>query len=152
MASKDFTPRQLLHRAIGKEAEAKMMYEIYAEKVQDEQGKNLLKELALEEAGHQQILEKIDPDRPGTFKSKKISTGEFQEFSAKTEITKESTMQEVLRYAIGEELDAFTFYDSLAEYAAEKTLQNLLHRLASEERKHKERLERLYDEMFQPEN
>lgn len=152
MAGRDFTPRQLLNRAIGKEVEAKTMYEIYADKVMDKQSKSLLRELAQEELGHKTLLENINPEKPGVFKSQSIPTGEFVEFSESPQITRQSTMQEVLRYAIGEELDAFSFYTSLVEHVGDETLRNLLNRIASEEKKHKERLERLYDEMYQPEN
>ncbi len=152
MPGTEFTPRQLLQRAIGKEVEAKTMYEIYAEKVEDRQGKSLLRELAQEELGHRQVLEKIDPEKPGVFKSQKIATGEFLEFSESPQLTPSSTMQEVLKYAIAEEIDAFNFYESLSEQAADSKLRNLLNRLASEEMKHKDRLERMYDEMYQPEN
>jgi rubrerythrin len=148
----DFTPRQLINRAIGKEAQAKAMYEIYADKAQDKQGKRLLKELAQEELGHKQILEGIDPEKPGTFASQKISTGEFTELSEQPELTKNSTMQEVLRYAIGEEMEAFSFYTSLADQASDPSLRNLLNKLAFEEKKHKEKLERMYDDIYRPEN
>ncbi len=151
MGTNDFTPRQILNRAIGKEVEAKTMYEIYAGKVEDKQSKGLLKELAQEELGHKQALEKIDPDDAGTFKTPKISRSELSGVSDRPQISKEATMQEVLKYAIAEEVDAFDFYSSLTKHAGE-SLQNLLNRLASEEKKHKQRLERLYDDMFQPEN
>ena len=35
MGYRNFTPQQILSRAIGKEEEARMMYEIYAEKVEN---------------------------------------------------------------------------------------------------------------------
>ncbi len=152
MADRNFTPRQILNRAIGKEAEAKMMYEIYAEKVEDPRSKQLLKELALEEMGHKLALEKVDPEHPGTFKSPNISSSKFSDFSERPQITKQSTMQEVLQYAIAEEQDAFNYYTSLVDYASDKKLLNLLRKLASEEKKHKQKLERMYDDMFQPEN
>jgi rubrerythrin len=152
MPGREFSPRQLLNRAIGKEVQASTMYEIYADKVEDKQGKKLLKELAREELGHKQTLEKIDPEEPGAFRSQTIPTGEFIEFSDAPAITKESTMQEVLRYAIGEELDAFNFYSSLAQQADNTTLRNLLNRIAAEEKKHKNKLEQMYDDMFQSEN
>ncbi|RJP21710.1 MAG: hypothetical protein C4520_09300 [Candidatus Abyssobacteria bacterium SURF_5] len=152
MAGKDFTPRQLINRAIGKEVEANMMYEIYAEKVEDEQGKSLLKELAREELAHKHTLEKINPEKPGAFKSQSLPTGEFIEFADRPQITKQSTMQEVLRYAIGEEMEALSFYTSLSEYAGNEEVRGLLNRIASEEKKHKDKLERMYDEMYRPEN
>ncbi|RJP75038.1 MAG: hypothetical protein C4532_01245 [Candidatus Abyssobacteria bacterium SURF_17] len=152
MGDRNFTPRQILNRAIGKEVEAKTMYEIYAQKVKEPQSKRLLEELAREELGHKHALEKINPDTPGTFKAQKISSSEFSDFSDRPKITKESTMQEVLRYAIAEEADAFNFYSSLSNYADDKKLRDLLNRLASEEQTHKQRLERMYDEMFQPDN
>jgi len=152
MGYRNFTPRQALHRAIGKEVEAQIMYEIYAGKVEDRQAKNLLEELAREELGHKLALEKIDPDHPGTFRTPEISSGELGEFFDRPEISKNATMQEVLRYAIAEETDAFTFYSSLTDYTNDKDFLDLLNRLASEEKKHKQRLEQLYDSMFQPEN
>ncbi len=152
MGNVNYTPEQILNRAIGKEIQAKTMYEIYAEKVTDAQGKSLLKELAQEELGHKQILEKVDPKNPGTFTSQSISKSDLADFSDKPEISNEATMQEVLKYAIAEELEAFDFYNSLTAYTSDETFKNLLNRLASEEKRHKQRLENLYDEMFQPEN
>ena len=152
MGHRSFTPSQLLNRAIGKEVEARMMYEIYAEKAGDRQTRELLQELAREELAHKTALEKIDPDHPGTFKAPEISGGELGEFFDRPEISKEATMREVLEYAIAEEADAFNFYSFLAGYTDDENFLNLLHRLASEEKKHKQRLERMYDDMFQPEN
>ena len=60
MGYRNFTPSQVLNRAIGKEEQAKTMYEIYAERVEDKQGRQLLQELAKEELGHKLALEKID--------------------------------------------------------------------------------------------
>lgn len=152
MAELNFTPRQILNRAIGKEEQARMMYEIYSEKVEDPKSRQLLKELAQEELRHKETLQKIDPEKPGTFKARKVSSAEFSDFSNRPQITKESTMQEVLRYAIAEEADALNFYSSIAEFATDKKLVNLLNKLAAEERGHRQKLERMYDEMFQPED
>ncbi len=152
MGYRNFTPEQILNRAIGKEEEARMMYEIYADKVEDRQSKQLLRELAKEELGHKRALEKIDPAKPGTFTAPQISSGEFGEFFDRPEISKEAGMQEVLRYAIAKEVDAFNFYDTMTKYTSDKDFLNLLNRLSSEEKRHKQKLERIYDEMFQPEN
>jgi rubrerythrin len=129
-----------------------MMYEIYAEKVEDPRSKKLFKELAQEELGHKYALEKINPDHPGAFKCPTVSSAEFSDFSNRPEISKESTMQEVLQYAIAEEQDAFNYYTSLADYASDKKLHDVLCKLAAEEKAHKQKLERMYDDMFQPEN
>jgi rubrerythrin len=152
MGYRNFTPSQLLNRAIGKEEEARMIYEIYSEKVEDAQSKKLLLELSKEELGHKLALEKIDPENPGTFTVTEISSGEFGEFFDRPKISKEAGMQEVLRFAIAEEIDAFNFYDTLTKYTKDENFLNLLNRLASEEKRHKEKLERMYDDMFQPEN
>ena len=152
MGNRNFTPRQVINRAIGMEEEARMMYEIYSEKVENAQARSLLEELAREELGHKLALEKIDPDNPGTFKSSELSSGEIGEIFDKPQISKEATMQEVLRYAISEETGAFNFYNSLAAYVADENFLNLLKKLASEEKNHKQKLERIYDDMFRPEN
>lgn len=152
MGYRNFTPSQLLNRAIGKEEEARMLYEIYADKVEDAQGKKLLRELAKEELGHKLALEKVDPENPGTFSATEISGGEFGEFFDRPAISKEATMQEVLRFAIAEETDAFSFYNALTKYTKDESFLDLLKKLAGEEKKHKQRLERMYDDMFQPEN
>lgn len=152
MGYRNFTPSQVLNRAIGKEEQAKTMYEIYAEKIGDQQGKQLLQELAKEELGHKLALEKIDPEHPGTFTATEISTGDFGEFFDRPQISKEASMQEVLRFAIAEEVDAFNFYSGMTKYTKDENLVNLLNRLAGEEKKHKQRLEQIYDDMFQAEN
>lgn len=152
MGYRNFTPQQILSRAIGKEEEARMMYEIYAEKVENRQSKELLQDLAKEELGHKLSLEKIDADKPGTFSTPEISSGEFGEFFDRPEISKEADMQEILRYAIAKEVDAFNFYTTMTKYTSDDNFLNLLNKLASEEKRHKQKLERIYDDMFQPEN
>ena len=152
MGLSNFTPSQVLNRAIGKEEEARMMYEIYAGKVEDRQSKQLLQELANEELGHKRALEKIDPAHPGTFTTQEIPSTAFGESLDRPQISKEATMQEVLKYAIAEEIDAFGFYESLTKYTEDQSFRNLLNRLASEEKQHKQKLERMYDDMSQPEN
>jgi len=152
MGYRNFTPSQILNRAIGKEEQAKTLYEMYADLVDNRQAKMLLQELAKEELGHKLALEKIDPEAPGTFEATEISSGEFGEFFDRPQIAKDSPMQDILRFAIAEEVDAFSFYNSLTKYTKDDTLVSLLNRLAGEEKKHKQRLERIYDDMFQPEN
>jgi rubrerythrin len=152
MGFTNFTPSQALSRAIGKEEEAKMIYEIYADKVEDAHSKQLLQELAKEELGHKLALEKIDPEEPGIFTAAEISTGEFGEFFDRPGLSKDATIQDVLRFAIAEEIDAYNFYETMKKYTKDENFQNLLNRLAGEEKKHKQRLERMYDSMFQPEN
>lgn len=152
MGYRNFTPSQVLNRAIGKEEEAKTIYEIYAEKVEDPQSKKLLQEMAKEELGHKRALEKVDPENPGTFTATEISSGEFGEFFDRPQLSKNASMQEVLRFAIAEEVDAFSFYNALTKYANDENFLNLLNRLAGEEKRHKQKLERMYDDMFQPEN
>jgi rubrerythrin len=152
MGFRNFTPSQLLNRAIGKEEEARTLYEIYAEKVEDPQGKKLLRELSAEELGHKRALEKVDPDNPGTFSATEISAGEFGEFFDRPAISKDATTQDVLRFAIAEEIEAFNFYNSLLAFTKDESFVNLLNKLAGEEKRHRQRLERIYDEMFQPEN
>lgn len=152
MGYRNFTPKQLLNRAIGKEQEASTLYEIYAGKVEEQSAKKLLQELSKEEIGHKLALEKIDPDDPGIFSATEISSGEFGEFFDRPQISEDATMQDVVRFAIAEEADAFNFYNSMSRYTKDENFINLLNRLASEEKKHKQKLERMYDDMFQPEN
>jgi rubrerythrin len=152
MGYRNFTPSQILNRAIGKEEQAKTLYEMYAGIVENRQAKMLLEELAKEELGHKLALEKINPEEPGVFSTTEISSGEFGEFFDRPQISKDSPMQDILRFAIAEEADAFNFYSSLAKYTKDDNLINLLNRLAGEEKRHKQRLERIYDDMFQPDN
>ncbi len=152
MGFSNFTPAQALSRAIGKEEEAKMIYEIYAQKVDDAHSRKLLEELAKEELGHKLALEKIDAEDPGIFTATEISTGEFGEFFDRPSLSKDATIQEVLRFAIAEEIDAYSFYETMKKYTKDESFASLLNRLAGEEKKHKQRLERMYDSMFQPEN
>ena len=152
MSYRNFTPSQILNRAIGKEEQARTLYEMYADMVKNRQAKMLLQELAKEELGHKLALQKIDPDNPGVFTATEISSGEFGEFFDRPEISRNSPMQDIIRFAIAEEADAFNFYSSLTKYTKDENFRNLLNRLAGEEKKHKQRLERIYDDMFQPEN
>jgi rubrerythrin len=152
MTNRTFTPSQIINRAIGKEEQANTLYEMYADLVENRQSKLILQELAQEELGHKRLLEKVDPESPGTFNATTISTVEFNEYFDRPQLSKDSSMQDVIQFAIGEEIDAFNFYNSLKKYAQDENFINLLNRLAGEEKKHKQKLERIYDDMFQPEN
>lgn len=152
MSLRTMSSREILARAIGKEQEAYLLYKLYAGRVEDYGGKVLLEDLAEEELKHKETLENFDEKRVEGSQAKKIQDVRISDFLTRGLISRDSKIQDVLIYAIKEEEDAHRFYSSWIGCLEDETVSRILERLAQEELKHKVKLERMYEELFLPED
>jgi rubrerythrin len=132
--------------AISKEQEAYDFYMDLYNKVEDKEAKSTLKYIAQEEAKHKEFLTTC---KEGQFCSAvlKLETPvdyKIVEHMEKPDIKKNIKSAEVYLIAANRELNAYNFYKSLADSHPAGDVKDLLSKMASEELKHKEKMEYLY--------
>ena len=140
------TLQSVIDLAIQKEEEAHSFYMSLRNNVEDKAAKDTLKYLADEEAGHKAFLIKckeqmscdvvLRPDMPVDYK--------VAEHLKQPDIKKNMNSEEIFLVAANRELYAYNFYKGLAELCPKGPVRDLLVKIASEEMKHKEKMEYLY--------
>ena len=145
---------KLISIAVTREEEA---YEFYMEASKQAELKSsakLLEELAQQEVGHKKkLLAALDSEVCSTFTCKNVEEFEEMDLSKyllEIPLDASSGPQDILIVAIKREEAANNFYKALSELTTSGTHRTVFETLASEEKIHKERLERMYDEQFQP--
>ena len=139
---------QLLGVAIQKEAEAQRLYENAGKRIRDPGGKKLLEELATEEGKHRAMLEGLPPEQAEQFQPDETQDSRIGDYLKPTSLDPESSVQDVLIYAIKREEAARHFYSAMAAQVKCAALKPLLKKLAAMEKSHKARLERFYEDVF----
>lgn len=133
----------IIERAIKNEEEAYDFYMALSCKVEDKEAKDTLEFLAREEKGHKEYLLKYRqagfaaPSRP-------VIDYKVAENLVKPDIQKNIESKDVYIIAANRELNAHNFYKGLAALHPAGDVHDMLERMASEELKHKEKMEYLY--------
>ena len=142
------TLKDALTFAMDKEKKANELYLLFRGKVKDEGAKALLKDLADQELGHWKMIREA------------LLTGDVEGIGAKgrdlqvsdtmveIELTADSTPQDIMVFAMQMEKKSFDFYNGLLAQYKETGLEALFSRLAREEMRHKEILEKEYETHF----
>ena len=148
------TVKDALAVAIQKEIDAYKLYMDTAIKVASSGTKKMLEELALQEKGHQKILEKVvlEDSFEGLGANIPQNSLGIAEFLVASEIKANATPQEVLIFAMKEEEKAFNFYTDLKAHFVGTELEGLFDGLAKEEKGHKTKLEQEYEDNVLREN
>ena len=154
MSEKIKTVKAALAVAIKKEMEAFSLYLSTSKRIASSGTKKMLEELAEQEKGHQKILEKVVQENKYDGLGADIPKTSFgiADFLLASDLKKNATPQEVMIFAMKEEEKAFHFYKDLKEQFSGTELANLFHRLAEEEKGHKIKLEKEYEQHFLKEN
>ena len=121
----------------------------------DKGAKELLRENALDELNHKHQLEKalLDGRMSGTGElDQQIPTMHLDYILKKQELGPQSGVREALIYAIHLEKEAVEFYSKVAGGCAGAPMGNLFKQLYSEESRHLQSLEDLYEQHFMTEN
>lgn len=148
------TIKKALQVAIQEEIKAYNLYMETREKVTNSGTKAMLLDLADQELGHRKLLENIIHEENYLELGDNIQqeSQAIAEFLVTSELNKNATPQDVMIFAMKEEEKAFNFYDYLKNNFMGTELENIFSRLAAEERGHKIKLEREYDEYILREN
>ncbi|MCK9229501.1 MAG: ferritin family protein [Syntrophales bacterium] len=132
--------------AIEREEEACAFYRDLYSRVEDETARETLDFLSKEEKKHKEFLMQY---KAGTAGSGGLRMVEFIDYKIAEhldapDIEKNMESKDVYLVAAHRELNSYTFYRSLADLHPRGDVKNMLLRIASEEMKHKEKVEYLY--------
>ena len=144
------TLKGILDTATKKEIEAYEFYSLALKVVKDISAKELLKEFANIELKHRKILENFDLDKIDEehHTIKQPHDLHISQYLIDTEITQDSTIQDVMVHAMKREQKAYEFYNDMAKIVTSVDVKNLFEELAAEELDHKVRIETDYDDVI----
>jgi rubrerythrin len=139
---------RVIRSAIRKEQQARNLYLKARKLAQDPASRTLLDSLAGEETSHVALLrgkglKTFLASRPAPIQDLRIT-----EFLVPRKLSAHATFQDVLIYAMKREAASLWAYQALAEAAEDGPTRRLFRRLAQEERVHRNRLERVYDDVI----
>ncbi|MDA8413421.1 MAG: ferritin family protein [Desulfobacteraceae bacterium] len=141
--------------AIKMEEEGFRHYLAAIRSVTDRGAREILRENALDELNHKHQLEKALLDgrmAGGEELDKPIPTMHLDYILKKQELGPKSGVREAIIYAIHLEKDAVEFYGKVAGGCAGAPMGNLFKQLYTEESRHLQTLEDLYEQHFMTEN
>lgn len=132
--------------AIQREIEAYDFYCGLRDKVNDKAAKEALESLAKEEKKHREFLEKYQAGKLGAdaLRLTQVVDYKIAEHLEKPDPQKNLESKDVYLVAAHRELNSYNFYTGLAAAHSEGATKQMLLRMASEEKKHKEKVEYLY--------
>ena len=142
----EFTLSQVLEMAIQREQDAFFFYTDLLNLVTEEAARETLKFVADEEMTHRRFLMDYKNQGPemGILRSSHPIEYKLSEYIEKPEASPDMTSSEVYLTAAHRELLSHRFYSGLAEIHPQGKLHDMLLKMASEELKHKEKMEYLY--------
>ncbi|HHT9120427.1 MAG TPA: ferritin-like domain-containing protein [Candidatus Hypogeohydataceae bacterium YC41] len=148
----NLTINEILKWAIAQEDHSYKVYSGVIDKIEDPGAKAMLSQLAEEELGHKESLERLDPSKLKDVHPQKIQDLKIAEYLKDRALTEVSTLQDVLVFAMKREKEAHEFYTKLATAVSDSEVKDLLELLAKEELRHKRDVEALYDDVIYQED
>ncbi|TXT54117.1 MAG: hypothetical protein BAJATHORv1_90066 [Candidatus Thorarchaeota archaeon] len=145
---------RLISLAIQREEEAYEFYKNAAEEATLSSSAKLLEDLAHQEVTHKEKLEKaLSEGVCDTFECKteeELDKLDLGKYLVDVPLKPDSSPQDILVVAIKREEGAYNFYKALSELTSVAEHRTIFETLAEEEQKHKDRLQQMYDDIFQP--
>jgi rubrerythrin len=143
---KEATVSDIIDTAIKREEEAYAFYMDIHDKVQDPSVKDSLEFIAGEEKKHREFLVRYRDGGYGVAALRMNAPVDYKiaEHLEEPEIGEDVTREKIYLVAAHRELRSHAFYSDLAGLHPEGELHEMLLKIASEELKHKEKMEYLY--------
>lgn len=132
--------------AIQREIEAFEFYCALGQKVNDKSAKDALELLAKEEKKHREFLEAYQAGKLGSeaLRLNEVVDYKIAEYLDKPDLQKDLESKDVYLVAAHRELNSYNFYAGLAAIHPQGEVKEMLTKMASEEKRHKEKVEYLY--------
>ena len=143
--------KKIISDAINNEVEAYTFYQTISEKVNDANLKKLFGELAGEEKGHREYLQRVLTRGPKEMQFKAAPDYKVTDALDEPELSVDMKPLDGLLLAIKKELQAAQMYTRLARASADAEQKMVFEQLANMEKGHKARLEDIYTNMAYPE-
>jgi rubrerythrin len=138
--------QDILKFAISREEKAIESYEKLSDLTQSPGLKELLLELQEEEKKHKSLLEGITDQKIDSFKIKEVPDLKISDYLTEETPSEDMTFQDLLIFAAKKEQEAVDLYSNLAKNAEDEELEKLFQFLIQQEKTHKLRLEKEYDD------
>jgi rubrerythrin len=147
-----FTLKEILERAIQKEIASQRLYSDLSQKMTNDAAKDALRQLSRQEQGHQSMLEQYQRGelKGGMLSRRQVIDYKIAEHLDQPEISPEVQLKDIFLLAANREMHSHELYVSLASLHPPGDARRLLEELASQELKHKHRVELLYTEVAFP--
>ncbi|MGI6368438.1 MAG: ferritin family protein [Anaerolineae bacterium] len=156
MSYDDLTLEQVIQLAIEREIAARDLYSSLLEQVQDEVVQGLLRDLAAQEEGHRRHLEVLLSagalTRRLTAAPRPVTDLHLTDHLVEAPLDAHADVQQVLIAAAKREAGSHALYKALADAAADAEIANIFDYMATQELEHKQRIERLYEDLYYREN
>lgn len=144
--------QQTLQTAIAREAAAFELYKSTAQLVEPGAAREMLLDLAAQEQGHrtrlEHVLERGAFERLTLAQQERVVDLKITDYLVTAPLSSEATLQDVLIVAGQREAGSHALYSALAQVSEDDQTRALFEFLATEELKHKQTVERLYDDLF----
>lgn len=148
---KALSVEEVLKAAIAREIEAFDLYNDAALGLSDPLQRNALQEMAEQEHGHRVKLEHILAGNVRwavrAARAQPVTDLRLTDHLVGGAIEPGADYQDILLFAAKREKAAYDFYQAMAEMVDDVLVQNVFTMLASEELKHKNRLEKIYEDV-----
>jgi len=142
--------------AIQREIDAYNLYANAAAQTDSPVAKDILGDLASQEQGHRTRLERIIEgntfERLSKVQKRKVQDLKITDYLVEVPLSPDSSLQDILIVAGKRERASFELYSALARVAEDDATRELFEFLSNEELAHKNRVERLYDELVYQDN
>jgi rubrerythrin len=156
MTTPDNAVQSILRTAIQREVDAYNLYTTAAKMVETAHVREMLTDLGAQEAGHRAKLEALLKGR--TFRAlsrpqeKKVVDLRLTDYLVEEPLAPDSDFQTVLIVAGKREKASHDLYTSMAQVAEDGETSKLFQFLANEELAHKNRIEKLYEDLVLKDN
>lgn len=143
---------EVLGKAIQKEVESRLLYINLSRKTNDQSARDAFKELARQEQGHQNLLERYlrGELEGGALSSRAVVDYKIAERLDQPEVSPGIRLKEVFILAANREKASHEFYLGLAQIHPSGKIKRVIEGLAAQELEHKHKLEFLYTEVAFP--
>jgi Uncharacterized conserved protein len=143
---------QLFAVAAKREIEARDFYEAIAKKMTDTAVRDIFAELARDETGHFEMIEKFKHD-PTMVMKISAPSGDWKVAESETlpQLNVKMKPKDAIALAMKKEQQAAEFYRGLAGRASDAGLKSMMENLANMELSHKRRLETIFVDIGYPE-
>jgi len=136
----------VINFAIEKEEKAMQFYQDCAGRAKNPGIRELFREMAAEEQKHRDLLKNLDVLNLGAVQLKKVENLKISDYLVDVTFSENISYQEALIIAMKKEEKAMAFYGSWKDKCVDEKASKLFQLLENEEEKHKQKLEKLYDE------
>ncbi len=143
---------EILDFAMQSEQDAVDFYTSLAEKMQNEEMKDVFLQFAREEVGHKARLQKIKDEGLFDMEADKVRDLKIADYVVHNKTSDDMEYRDALVLAMKREKAAFKLYTRLSERTDQPELKTVFQALAIEESKHKLRFELEYDDYVMREN